>query len=167
MDSHSIAFRAIAALVFAFLAMCATRATAAESVSLIRISGTIGPATSSYIERALDEAAKDNALCAIIQLDTPGGLLESTKDIVQTLYSATVPTAVFVAPSGGTAASAGCFITLAADIAARRRRNVERAKSSARESAAPGRCSRFEAPRHERSDASSESLHPTSTSNET
>ena len=54
----------------------------------------------------------------VIQLDTPGGLLDSTKEIVQALYASPVPTVVYVAPSGGTATSAGCFITLAADIAA-------------------------------------------------
>jgi membrane-bound serine protease (ClpP class) len=54
----------------------------------------------------------------VIQLDTPGGLLESTKEIVQTFYASPVPIVVYVAPAGGTATSAGCFITLAADVAA-------------------------------------------------
>ena len=57
-------------------------------------------------------------MCLIIQLDTPGGLLESTKEIVQSLYASSLPTVVYVAPAGATAASAGCFITLAADVAA-------------------------------------------------
>jgi membrane-bound serine protease (ClpP class) len=54
----------------------------------------------------------------IVEFDTPGGLLESTKQIVQRLYDSAVPTVVYVTPSGANAASAGCFITLAADIAA-------------------------------------------------
>ena len=63
-------------------------------------------------------AAAQNDECLIIQLDTPGGLLESTKHIVQTFYASKVPTVVYVAPDGAMAGSAGCYITLAADIAA-------------------------------------------------
>ncbi len=93
-------------------------ATLAEQAGLIRISGAIGPATASYVQRALNEAAAQGYICLIIQLDTPGGLLDSTKEIVQSLYSARLPTVVYVAPAGATAASAGCFITLAPDVAA-------------------------------------------------
>ena len=106
------------ALALALLLVCLGRAAGAESAGLIRIAGPIGPATASYIARGLDEAAQQGDVCAIIQLDTPGGLLESTKDIVQAIYATTVPVVVFVAPAGATAASAGCFITLAADVAA-------------------------------------------------
>jgi membrane-bound serine protease (ClpP class) len=84
----------------------------------MKINGAIGPATASYIARAIDLAAAQQDICLVIQLDTPGGLLESTKEIVQELYASTVPTVVYVAPSGANAASAGCFITLAADVAA-------------------------------------------------
>lgn len=90
----------------------------AGEVGLIKINGAIGPATASYIARAIDLAGARKYACLVIQLDTPGGLLDSTKEIVQKLYVSTVPTVVYVAPSGATAASAGCFITLAADIAA-------------------------------------------------
>lgn len=86
-------------------------------VSQISIRGAIGPATASYIGRAIQRAARAEAQCLIIQLDTPGGLLDSTKDIVQLFYSSPVPTVVYVAPAGASATSAGCFITLAADIA--------------------------------------------------
>lgn len=89
-----------------------------EHVSLIEVQGAIGPATASYVSRAIDVAEEDKSQCLIIQLDTPGGLLESTKTIVQKLLASTVPTVVYVAPPGASAASAGCFITLAADIAA-------------------------------------------------
>ena len=62
-------------------------------------------------------AAAQNDECLVIQLDTPGGLLESTKQIVESLFAAKIPTAVYVTPSGASAASAGAFITLAADVA--------------------------------------------------
>lgn len=89
-----------------------------ERVGIIEIKGAIGPATASYIDRAIRVAGKEKYQCLIIQLDTPGGLLESTKDIVQAFYRSEVPVVVYVAPSGANAGSAGCFITLAADVAA-------------------------------------------------
>lgn len=86
-------------------------------VGLIAINGPIGPATAHYIARAIAVAAERNDQCLIIQLDTPGGLLGSTKDIVQQFYASKVPVVVYVSPSGASAASAGVFITLAADFA--------------------------------------------------
>jgi membrane-bound serine protease (ClpP class) len=91
---------------------------AAAQVGLIKVNGAIGPATASYIGRATKVAGERGDVCLIIQLDTPGGLLESTKEIVQSFYASPVPVVVHVAPSGANAASAGCFITLAADVAA-------------------------------------------------
>jgi membrane-bound serine protease (ClpP class) len=85
---------------------------------LIKINGAIGPATASYIERAIDVAASKKNVCLIIQLDTPGGLIESTENIIRKFDTAAVPVVVWVGPSGAKAGSAGCFITLAADIAA-------------------------------------------------
>jgi membrane-bound serine protease (ClpP class) len=90
----------------------------AAQVGLIKIDGAIGPATASYIARAVDAATAQDDECLIIQLDTPGGLLESTKQIVQTFYTAKIPTVVYVSPSGACAGSAGVFITMAADVAA-------------------------------------------------
>ena len=90
---------------------------AAERVSLIKVEGPIGPATAGFISRAIDQAAENQSQCLVIQLDTPGGLLDSTKTIVQKFLGSPVPTVVYVAPAGATATSAGCFITLAADLA--------------------------------------------------
>src|SRR6266480_1760216 len=90
----------------------------AETVSFIKIDGGIGPATASYISRSIDEAGKRNAQALVIQLNTPGGLLDSTQTIVQSLLGSTVPVVVYVAPTGATATSAGCFITMAASVAA-------------------------------------------------
>src|SRR5881296_2842430 len=90
----------------------------ATEVGLIKINGAIGPATTSYISRAIAVAATRHDACLIIQLDTPGGLLDSTKEIVQKFYASPVATVVYVSPSGASAGSAGAFITLAADMAA-------------------------------------------------
>lgn len=90
----------------------------AADAGLIKINGAIGPATVSYITRGIAVAHERGDVCLIIQLDTPGGALNSTKEIVQQFYSSPVPTVVYVAPAGAWAGSAGCFITLAADIAA-------------------------------------------------
>jgi len=100
------------------LLLVCTAAVAAEKVSLIKIDGAIGPATASYISRSIDEARVQNAQCLIIQLNTPGGLLDSTQTIVQSFLGSTVPVVVYVAPTGATATSAGCFIAVAASVAA-------------------------------------------------
>src|SRR5437870_3308816 len=91
---------------------------AAEKISLIKIDGAIGPATASYISRSIDEARTQNAQCLVIQLNTPVGLLDSTQTIVQSFLGSAVPVVVYVAPTGATATSAGCFITVAASVAA-------------------------------------------------
>src|SRR5262249_25201703 len=91
---------------------------AAEKVGLINIDGAIGPATASYISRSIEEAKTKNVQCLVIQLTTPGGLLDSTQKIVQSFLGSPVPIVVYVAPTGATATSAGCFITLAASVAA-------------------------------------------------
>ena len=78
----------------ALLFLCAASPQAfgaAEKVSLIKIDGAIGPATASYISRSIDEAQTQNAQCLIIQLNTPGGLLDSTQTIVQSFLGSPVP----------------------------------------------------------------------------
>ncbi len=105
-------------LTLLLLGVGARLAAATPAAGLITIDGAIGPATADYIARALKLGAEREYGCVIIKLDTPGGLLESTKQIVQTFYGSKVPTVVYVAPSGANATSAGCFITLAADVAA-------------------------------------------------
>ena len=72
----------------------------AGTVATIQVKGPIGPATASYIARAIDVAANEQAVCLVLQLDTPGGLLDSTKEIVDTFYSAPIPVVVLRADGG-------------------------------------------------------------------
>jgi membrane-bound serine protease (ClpP class) len=88
------------------------------AVHRMRLDGSIGPITERYIDRGLDRAEDNNARFAVIELDTPGGLDSSMREIVQRIESSDVPVAVYVSPSGARAASAGTFITMSAHIAA-------------------------------------------------
>jgi membrane-bound serine protease (ClpP class) len=92
-------------------------AVQASQVGLIKIDGAIGPATASYISRAIDVATARGDDCLIIQLDTPGGLVDSASQIVEKFYASKIPTVVYVSPAPARAGSAGVFITMAADVA--------------------------------------------------
>jgi len=97
--------------VFAFLFLSLnSRSDSDKKIILIEIDGTINPATLDYIRTGIEHAEKNSAEALVILLDTPGGLLASTKE--------TVPVVIYVSPSGATATSAGVFITLSANIAA-------------------------------------------------
>ena len=87
-------------------------------VNLMVIDGGINPAVNDYIRESIQRAHQGNARALIIQLDTPGGLLSSTRSIVKQMLGAPLPIIVYVAPSGAGAGSAGVFITMAANIAA-------------------------------------------------
>jgi membrane-bound serine protease (ClpP class) len=87
-------------------------------VHLMVVDGSINPAVDDYIRENIARAKNSGARALIIQLDTPGGLLESTRTIVKEMLGAQVPVIVYVAPSGGGAGSAGVFITMAAHVAA-------------------------------------------------
>jgi membrane-bound serine protease (ClpP class) len=84
----------------------------------IELQATIDPATQRWISSALDDAASDDATIAIIRLDTPGGLSDSMRSIIQDMAAAPMPVVVYVSPDGARAASAGAYITEAADVAA-------------------------------------------------
>lgn len=94
-----------------------TSTASANVVHRIRVDGVINPVSSEFIINAVDRAENSNAAALLIELDTPGGLLEATRDIVQRFLAAEVPVIVYVSPSGARAGSAGVFITLAAHIA--------------------------------------------------
>jgi len=86
-------------------------------VSFIEVDGIINPATANFITDSIDQATQNGAQCLIIQLDTPGGLMESMRIIVKKILASNIPIIVYVAPGGARAASAGVFITLSAHIA--------------------------------------------------
>ena len=90
-----------------------------DEVLLVRLEDDIiNPVTAEYIINSIELAEKENAHCIVIQLDTPGGLLNATRAIVKKILNARVPVIVYVSPGGSRAASAGVFITLSAHIAA-------------------------------------------------
>jgi membrane-bound serine protease (ClpP class) len=98
--------------------LVAAAAARAGHVNVITIDGSINPASSDYIQQAIAQSEQEGAEALLLELDTPGGLLSSTKDIIQAMLNAEVPVIVYVSPRGAWAASAGTFITLAGHVAA-------------------------------------------------
>ena len=90
----------------------------AGTVVKIRVDDTIQPISAEYIGRAIEHARQTNADAVLIELHTPGGLVDSTREIIQKILTSPVPVIVYVAPSGANAASAGFFILELADVAA-------------------------------------------------
>jgi len=90
----------------------------AQKVISINVNESINPASAEYIQQGIIKAEKENAECLIINLNTPGGLLASTREIVTNIMQSKVPIIVYISPSGAHAGSAGTFITLSANIAA-------------------------------------------------
>ena len=90
----------------------------AQKIISIKIDGSINPASAEYITKGIQKAEAEKAECLLIHLNTPGGLLTSTRNIVGDIMKSTVPVVVYVSPSGAHAGSAGVFITLSANIAA-------------------------------------------------
>ena len=88
------------------------------TIDVLHVKGVINPVLVEYIKHGIDHAESTNAVACIIQLDTPGGLDTSMRDIVQSIVSARVPVVVYVSPSGARAASAGVFVTMSAHVAA-------------------------------------------------
>ncbi len=89
-----------------------------NEIYVIKVSGSINPAVAEFLEKGISKASADEVLCIIVELDTPGGLAESMREIVKAIFASKVPVVIYVAPSGARAASAGVMITMAADIAA-------------------------------------------------
>jgi membrane-bound serine protease (ClpP class) len=99
-------------------ALSAGAQEAAPFVSVINLTGMINTGTAEYLINAIQKAEDQKAVCLVIELDTPGGGLDVTTDIVKRMLSARVPIVVYVSPKGARAGSAGVFITMAAHVAA-------------------------------------------------
>jgi membrane-bound serine protease (ClpP class) len=100
------------------LALTTAAAQPAAPVLVAEIKGAIGVASTGFIQRAMEKARAQDATLLVLQLDTPGGLVSSTRDIISAMLASPVPIAVYVAPSGARAASAGTYIAIASHIAA-------------------------------------------------
>jgi membrane-bound serine protease (ClpP class) len=107
-----------AVLTFALVFFAALLASAPPHVLEVEITSVIEPVTSEIVSRALAQAAAEHDSLVILRIDTPGGLMDSMREIMSAIESSPVPVATLVAPSGGRAASAGFFILEAGDVAA-------------------------------------------------
>ena len=105
-------------LAFLGLLMPIGTEAAEKEIYIMKVSSAISPGTADFIKSSIKKAQRENAQCLIIQLDTPGGLAESMRDIVISILASDIPVIVYVSPSGARAASAGVMITMAADVAA-------------------------------------------------
>ena len=109
-------------LLGAGLGVCVAAALAAPAsaghVNAVTVDGSINPAVGDYLLRAISQSEAEGAEALLLQLDTPGGLVSSTKDIIQAILNAGIPVIVYVSPHGAWAGSAGAFITLAGHVAA-------------------------------------------------
>ncbi|MBA7710194.1 hypothetical protein ES703_119127 [subsurface metagenome] len=104
-------------LLIAASASIGAQAATSSTIDVLQAEGVVNPVLADYIERGIEHAEETNAIAVIIQLDTPGGLDTSMRDIVKDIVNARIPVVVYVSPAGARAASAGVFITVAAHVA--------------------------------------------------
>lgn len=108
----------IAAISLLLVLVLGTLTSASAEILKITVDDTIQPISAEYIARAVEEARRRNDQAVLIEMNTPGGLVESTRQIIEHITKSTVPVIVYVTPTGGHAGSAGIFILESADIAA-------------------------------------------------
>ncbi|MGB7189108.1 MAG: hypothetical protein WBD10_03140, partial [Acidobacteriaceae bacterium] len=110
----------IFAACLALFTVCAfaQNSPAPPRVVVLHLDDTIQPVSQQYLERGINQAAQEHASALLVDLNTPGGMLTSTRAMVSKILASPVPVIVFVAPSGSRAGSAGFFLLEAADIAA-------------------------------------------------
>ncbi len=116
-ESHKKIVAAISLFLIGF-ALAAVCSPASAQVLKITVNDTIQPISAEYISRAIDEAQRSNDKAILIEINTPGGLLSSTRDIIEKITASSVPVVIYVTPTGGHAGSAGIFILESADVAA-------------------------------------------------
>src|SRR5580692_5028351 len=97
-----------------FLAVCAQ----AQRVIAVNVDGIIHPITVEIISHAIDQASRENAAAILLRLNTPGGMVDASREIASKIEASRVPVISYVTPSGGRAASAGFFLLEASDVAA-------------------------------------------------
>jgi membrane-bound serine protease (ClpP class) len=117
-DRRAFRLAAASVLLLGLLSACAPSIDQREAVHVLTYDGNVDPIMARYIDRGIDEAEETNGRTVVVRLDTPGGLVSSMEDIVKRINTSEVPVIVWVTPSGGHAASAGTFITMAAHVAA-------------------------------------------------
>ncbi|MDV5167559.1 nodulation protein NfeD [Photobacterium rosenbergii] len=108
----------VLAVFAAFCIWCFSLPALSQNVWVIEISGGIGPATSDYVSREIEQAHKEQASFIVLKVDTPGGLDTSMRDIIRAITTSPLPVATWVGPAGARAASAGTYILLASHVAA-------------------------------------------------
>src|SRR3984957_4061266 len=111
---NAVIFRALLCLAVS----CMLRSAASADVLKIVVDDTIQPITEEYIARGIDEAHRRNDQAVLIEINTPGGLVDSTREIIEKITASPVPVILYVAPAGSHAGSAGIFILESADVAA-------------------------------------------------
>jgi len=111
-------WRAMQRILLGLMAVLLSTSAGFAEVLKIAVNDTIQPISEEYIARAIDEAARRNAQAVLIEINTPGGLVESTRHIIEKITASQVPVIIYVAPTGSRAGSAGIFILEAGDVAA-------------------------------------------------
>ena len=113
-----IKIKIVLACLFILFGLYGLSISAQKRLYVAKYDGVINPVAGEYISEAIKKANENDATALLIELDTPGGLDESMRDIVKAISNSDIPVVVYVSPAGARAASAGVFITLSAHIAA-------------------------------------------------